>query len=206
MYNSKNYKQTVKNAFQRHYDENSDVWTHDIGMRVLPLLVQGKLNINKGHRVLDIGCGSGADALVYSQLCKEVIGVDICHHSDWNEIQNNTDNINFKDTDYINFSNDLPFDVIVDNGCLHHQLKDDLSAYLKKIRLSLTPGGYFVASTFCDHIKSSYIDDFNRIHHYFTNDEINEHLNNAALRVIDTIFIYRPKYNNYYRISFCSTQ
>lgn len=206
MHESLNYKQTVKNAFQRHYDENSDVWSNDIGMRVLPLLVQGKLNLNKENRILDIGCGSGADALIYSQFCKNVIGVDICHHSSWNEIQSNISNVMFKRTDYFEFYDEHPFDVIVDNGCMHHQLKEDLPAYLNKIRSSLTPGGCFVASTFCDYAKPSYIDDFNRIHHYFTNDEINEYINNALLKVIDTILIYRPKYNNYYRISFCVTQ
>lgn len=36
-----NYQDILTRAFNHHYNSETDVWTQDIGMRILPLLVKG---------------------------------------------------------------------------------------------------------------------------------------------------------------------
>jgi len=203
---SQRYSSVIKEAFQRHYDEKSDVWTADIGMRVLPLLIEGKLRMKSHYRLLDIGCGTGEDALIYSSLCAQVTGVDICQHSCWDTVKKACGNVNFYCTDFMEFNNDDGFNVIVDNGCLHHQTSDEIPAYLRKVRSSLTHNGCFVASTFYDPDKHTYTDGYCRIHHYFSTEELDEKFIAAGFKIMDSVMIYRPKYQNYYRITFCSLE
>lgn len=192
----------MKTAFQRHYEEQSDVWTTDIGMRILPLLVEGKLNLQSHFRLLDIGCGSGADTMIYSPLCEKVIGVDICQHYSWEAIQKRTPNIRFVCADFLEFTSVDKLNIIVDNGCFHHQSREAIPGYLEKVRSLLTSDGSFIISTFCDADRKTYTDDYQRIHHYFTTEELGELLAQSGFVITDTIMIYRPKYNNYYRITF----
>lgn len=104
------------------------------------------------------------------------------------------------------FNNDDGFNVIVDNGCLHHQTSDEIPAYLRKVRSSLTHNGFFVASTFYDPDKHTYTDGYCRIHHYFSTEELDEKFIAAGFKIMDSVMIYRPKYQNYYRITFCSVE
>ena len=200
---SENYHSVIEKAFQRHYSEQSDVWTTDIGMRVLPLLIQGQLRLSAESRVLDIGCGSGLDTLVYGDLSQQVTGVDIFDHPEWRQIENTHSHIRFIHGNFLSCPLEGPYDVIIDNGCFHHQTEESLAHYLAKIHHLLPAHGHFVLSTFSDRLKSTYIDDYQRIHHYFSDEALSAILTEARFTILMTLFIYRPKYGNYYRISFC---
>lgn len=43
---AENYQDILTRAFNHHYNNETDVWTQDIGMRILPLLVKGELRFN----------------------------------------------------------------------------------------------------------------------------------------------------------------
>lgn len=197
------YNNKIKNAFKRHYSENSDVWTTDIGMRILPLLIQGKLRLSSDSKILDIGCGSGDDAIIYCTICEEVTGIDIHEHTQWVNLHANYSNIHFYNDNFLNYKKDVKYDVIVDNGCFHHQEETQWLSWLNKVYTLLKSNGYFVLSTFCDDNQNSYIDGYQRQHHYFSDLKLESLLKNASFSIIDTIYIYRPKYKNYYRIQFC---
>ncbi|MNE38358.1 cyclopropane fatty acyl phospholipid synthase [compost metagenome] len=164
------------------------------------------MRLKSHYRLLDIGCGTGEDALIYSPLCAQVTGVDICQHSCWDTVKSTCGNLHFHCTDFMEFNDDNDFNVIVDNGCLHHQTSDEIPTYLNKVRSSLTHDGCFVSSTFYDPDKLTYTDDYCRIHHYFSIEDLDEKFDAAGFQVTDSIMLYRPKYQNYYRITFCSVK
>ncbi|WP_431224302.1 class I SAM-dependent methyltransferase [Serratia sp. L9] len=203
MQTSDNYAMTIAKAFHRHYTEQSDVWTGDIGMRILPLLIQGKLRLSGNGRILDIGCGSGQDTHVYSPLSLGVTGVDIYAHPEWKAISGHYDNVNFYHGDFLSCPLNGHYQVIVDNGCFHHQKEESWAEYLEKAHQFLSPQGHFILSTFCDDRKPTYQDSYARIHHYFSDDQLADILNRAGFHVVETTYIYRPTHENYYRISFC---
>lgn len=200
---SDNYNSIIKKAFHRHYTESSDVWTNDIGMRTLPLLIQGKLRLSRKERILDIGCGSGLDSHIYSPLSSGFTGVDIYAHSEWKEIETKYNNVTFYQNDFLSCPLDGHYDIIVDNGCLHHQTNDTFSSYLNKIYKHLSSDGYLVLSTFYDNTKQTYTDNYKRIHHYFSDEQLTSLLNKTGFSIVETMYIYRPTYDNYYQISFC---
>ncbi|WCG82318.1 class I SAM-dependent DNA methyltransferase [Pectobacterium sp. A5351] len=202
MLNSKDYNMVIEQAFQQHYTEQSDVWTTDIGMRILPLLIQGKLRLSEHSRVLDIGCGSGLDTLIYSELSSQVTGIDIYAHPEWQSIQEQFYNITFYRANFLQHPID-EYDLVIDNGCFHHQANENLLTYLLKVKEILSDNGHFVLSTFYDPTTLTYVDNYERIHHYFSDQDIEQRLNSAGFNIMDTIYIYRKRYKNYYRISFC---
>ncbi|HFO2533758.1 TPA: cyclopropane-fatty-acyl-phospholipid synthase family protein [Yersinia enterocolitica] len=198
-----NYQDILTRAFNQHYNTETDVWTQDIGMRILPLLVKGKLRFGPETRLLDIGCGSGEDIPIYCALCKEVIGIDIYAHPQWETLSTRYTNLNFHHGDFLSYEAEGQYRLVVDNGCFHHQDEANWLAWLTKIQQLLTKDGHFVLSTFCDDNQISYTDGYQRQHHYFSDKRLEELLSFAGFSVTDTIYIYRPKYANYYRISFC---
>ncbi|MEQ9899754.1 class I SAM-dependent methyltransferase [Pectobacterium punjabense] len=202
MLNSKDYNMVIEQAFQQHYTEQSDVWTTDIGMRILPLLIQGKLRLSGHCRVLDIGCGSGLDTLIYSELSSQVTGIDIYDHPEWWSIQEKFDNITFYRANFLQHPID-EYDLVIDNGCFHHQANENLLTYLLKVKEILSDNGHFILSTFYDPATLTYVDNYERIHHYFSDQDIEQKLNSAGFNIMDTVYIYRKRYKNYYRISFC---
>ncbi len=198
-----NYQDILTRAFNHHYNSETDVWTQDIGMRILPLLVKGKLRFGPETRLLDIGCGSGLDVGVYSPQCLSVEGVDLFAHPEWPKSEAVFKNVEFKHGDFLNLALEGDYHIIVDNGCFHHQQQSDWPAYLVKIGRLLRETGTLVLSTFCDDKRTSYTDDNQRIHHYFTDEEFAGLLQENHFKIVDNLYIYRPRYDNYYRISFC---
>ncbi|MDR0806725.1 MAG: class I SAM-dependent methyltransferase [Enterobacteriaceae bacterium] len=198
------YQDILKHAFNLHYINKSDVWTRDIGMRILPLLVKGRLRFGTETRILDIGCGSGLDAQIYSSLCHSVVGIDLFSHPEWIDIMKNFNNVTFKNGDFLSMDKlSENYHIIIDNGCFHHQQASDWSVYLAKIEQLLNVTGTLVLSTFFDEQSATYIDSNQRIHHYLSNKDLINLMQKYNFRVIDNIYIYRQHHDNYYRISFC---
>lgn len=113
----------------------------------------------EGCRVLDLGCGTGRDVYLLSQLVGpngQVVGVDMTEqqlaiaeqHRSWHREQNSLDNVRFL-SGYIERLEelDLPeasFDVIVSNCVVN--LSPDKDAVLRGIHRLLKPGGEFYFS------------------------------------------------------------
>ncbi len=205
MYNQvtiQEYNNTLKSAFTQHYSEHSDDWTDDIQMRVIPALIQGQLKLPFATRVLDIGCGAGRDALYFAKMFQSVLGIDLCVHEAWSEISDYFANIEFLDTDFLSFYSLKLFDLILDNGCFHHQDPTVYADYLKRAAALLSTEGIMVLSTFKDQKSEMRVDDNGRLHKYFSDDELYDLLEEAGLLVFDELDLYRMQKNNFYRVTF----
>lgn len=107
-------------------------------------------------RAMDIGCGAGDLVRFMASIGIEAHGVDIVPHPHWfstvseavlNEearIERGTYHVGF-------FPQVVPsgeFDLIVDNGCFHHQHPSARAHYLDSIRQRLKPTGVFFVTIF----------------------------------------------------------
>ncbi len=200
--NFNNYQKILFKAFSKHYKENSDVWTEQTEMRIIPALIQGKLKLNAHARLLDIGCGGGDDAIFFSKIVSQVIGIDIVEHKRWADINQHYKNIKLIRSDFSELKNLNQFEVILDNGCLHHQLPSNYNNYLKTVSKSLAADGWYVLTTFNDLNSHVEVDNNQRLHKYFADNELKELLLSNELIIKDQLDIYRQEKNNFYRISY----
>lgn len=198
----KEYFRVLRNAFAKHYREQSDEWTRDAAMRVLPALVQGYLKLPAGTRVLDIGCGCGADVEYLARIFSHAAGVDLYAHDDWSAIEGRRPNAAFHATAFLRFTADTPFDLVLDNGCLHHQHPDEYDLYLKHLAGLLSREGYLVLSTFKSDRQGEFIDGNGRLHRYFSDAELHGLLSASGFGVVHEHDIYRITKGDYYRITY----
>lgn len=198
----RDYLDVLRNAFTKHYREQSDEWSRDPAMRVFPALVQGNLKLPETARVLDIGCGCGADVDYLSRLFAGVTGVDLYRHEGWAAIGARRANAAFHAVPFLDFAADLPFDLALDNGCLHHQHPNEYVPYLKHIAGLLVPGGWLALSTFKNDTRDTFIDGNGRRHRYFRGEELHELLSAAGFDVVHEDDIYRIAKGDYYRLTY----
>jgi SAM-dependent methyltransferase len=196
------YPFILKSAFSNHYNETSDVWTDDVEMRSMPSLVQGFLKMAKPIHILDIGCGVGKDVEYFAKLGHSILGLDVCSHRGWKEIQSVYDKSNFLCVDFLQADLSEQFNLIYNSGCFHHQHPSNYLKYLKKISSLLKVDSNFVMSTFKSSGKFINVDSKGRLHKYFDDVELEELLNKAGFVINNQIDIYRNKKNEYYRLTF----
>lgn len=197
------YLAVIKRAYRKHYLEQSDVWTNDPQMRCFPALVQGSVKLAPAARVIDVGCGAGRDVEYFAGLCALVTGLDIYRHDYWDTVSQEHANARFYCTDLLSFSADEKHDLVIDNGCFHHQHPDQLSAYLRKIVSILKNDGCFALSTFKNAAIDEFVDGNGRLHKYFTDAELHKILSTAGFGIFKELDIYRANKKDYYRLSFC---
>ncbi len=197
------YIAVLQNAFNKHYHEGSDVWSDDPEMRVVPSLIQGQLKLPATTIALDIGCGIGWDTDYFSRIYQQATGIDLYQHENWVTLQKKRLNVAFYQTGYFEFDPGQSFDLILDNGCFHHQHPEHYQAYLDKVTTMLAAGGWYAISTFKNDTKTKYWDPNGRLHRYFTDVEFSETLEQANLKVHHEIDIYRAVHQDYYRLSLC---
>ncbi|MCX4162800.1 MULTISPECIES: bifunctional 2-polyprenyl-6-hydroxyphenol methylase/3-demethylubiquinol 3-O-methyltransferase UbiG [Paraburkholderia] len=102
-------------------------------------------------RILDIGTGRGSDAVRLAEAGHTVTAMDLCRLPEWDAIEmSSTIPITFIQQDFLDWEGADPFDVVIDNGCFHHQHIDKVGAYLDRIRDLMIPGGIFMLSVFHD--------------------------------------------------------
>lgn len=198
------YFDVLQKAFNKQYIEASDEWTQDAEMRCVPSLIQGTLKNNHNISVLDLGCGAGYDSTYFASIYDSVIGLDIYDHPQWQLIKNNYKNIDFHCCDFFSFEFNKKFDLILDNGCFHHQDPDYYIKYFEKISSLMKDDSKFVLSTFKNINNSSElkVDVNGRMHKYFSDNELMQLLKKCNLRVFKEIDIFRIKKDNYYRLTF----
>ena len=196
------YQQVLEKAFSKHYYEGSDVWSNDVEMRCFPALIQGVLKLDSDSTVLDIGCGAGADIEYFAGIFKMAMGIDIYYHNNWNHIHLAYPNARFFNHSFDSFETDIQFDIILDNGCFHHQHPDQRIPYLQKISSLLNQQGCYALSTFKNETKSEFLDGNGLLHKYFKNEELHNIIADAGLIVFYEFDIYRKRHNDYYRLSF----
>jgi len=197
------YLTVLSSAYRKQYDEVSDEWTNDPQMRTFPALIQGMLKLPPTARALDVGCGSGRDAEYFGGIYASVTGLDIYRHAYWDEVTSRLPNVRFQCVDLLSYAGGETYDVILDNGCFHHQHPEHHVMYLRKVRSLLDPSGCFAISTFKNPSVSELIDQNGRLHLYFTDASLHELLGAAGFRVMSDFDTYRAKKRDYYRLTFC---
>lgn len=96
--------------------------------------------------ILDVGCGSGRDAKVFTEKGIKVVGIDFC--SNLIEIAKATAplaDFHVMDMESLTFP-PRSFDGVWSASSLHHLPKKNIPAVLKQIHALLKDGGYFYLS------------------------------------------------------------
>jgi cyclopropane fatty-acyl-phospholipid synthase-like methyltransferase len=124
------------------------VW--DTGISPQELL--GFITSHPPGRALDIGCGTGTNAITLAKSGWSVIGIDFSRRAIQiarKKAHNNGVKINFILKDVIQLD-DIPgcFDLILDMGCFHGLSTTDRLKYIAIIERFLTPGGTFLLYVF----------------------------------------------------------
>ena len=204
---SRNYIHVLRRAYAKHYGERSDVWTGDPAMRCVPALAQAELELPASARALDVGCGTGCDAAYLAARFGTVVGIDMVPHPSWDRmVQEHRPRLTFGATDLLSYESADRYDLVLDNGCFHHQHEHDHIPYLRRAASLLGAGGWFVLSTFKNAAVAEYVDGNGRIHSYFTDDELHEKLDAAGVAVVRERDIPRPGRDDHYRLSFCQAR
>lgn len=201
-WNGSEYSRTLTNAFHTHYSDCSDEWTLDTAMRSFPLLIQGEMKLTGRERVCDLGCGAGIDCEFYSRISKQVVGVDLYRHGNWDIVMRRRHNVTFHCCNVFDSIAEAPFALVVDNGCFHHQHPTRYLEYLRHVKSLMQEGACFALSTFKNESKTEFTDQYGRIHKYFGDLELRELFHDSKLRIFSELDCYRPRHGDYYRFSF----
>jgi len=116
-----------------------------------------KLDITRSHlrpdmELLEVGCGSGATALLHAPLVKHILATDFSARmieiARARAAEQGVTNVSFEQTDITSLDKpDGSFDMVLALSILH--LMEDRDAVIGKVHRLLKPGGYFVSSTAC---------------------------------------------------------
>ncbi|ONI77932.1 hypothetical protein ALI144C_31525 [Actinosynnema sp. ALI-1.44] len=142
------YRETVSRSFADWYGSERDSWTGaDTNDRVTEFVVRSAPPEAGGpRRVLDIGCGRGHQTVQFAErLAADVIGLDLLDV--WDAPAARRGSARMCRGDFLSFR-DSSMDLVVDNGCLHHQRREEWSAWVRHGRALLRPGGVWVVSCF----------------------------------------------------------
>jgi SAM-dependent methyltransferase len=109
--------------------------------------------IRPGGRLLDVGCGEGRHAIAASRLGFNVTAVDYeplaIQRARRFAAEKGVKGIAFRTADILRLpAPEIPFDIVLDYGCLHHQKKADWPAYKAGILRVLSADGFFILSVF----------------------------------------------------------
>lgn len=106
-------------------------------------------------RALDLGCGTGTNAITMARLGWQVIGIDqsfIAIAKARRKAAHAGANLRFVRGDAAeaaqNPAIEGPFDLVLDLGCLHTLPADRLPGYLASLRSLLPPGGTYLLYSF----------------------------------------------------------
>lgn len=109
------------------------------------LLQERELCRGPGRAALDLGCGSGHDAILLARAGYEAAGIDISRAAlalaEQNAAQQGA-RVTFvlADVTHLPFP-DASFDLLTDRGCLHHIDEAQRPAYAREVARLLRPGG-----------------------------------------------------------------
>lgn len=106
-----------------------------------------------GGRLLDIGCGEGRHAIIAAKLGFKVTAVDYeplaLERARRFAKEKGTEGIIFRRSSVLRLPAPVvPFDVVLDYGCLHHQRKADWPAYKAGVLRVLSGDGHYILSVF----------------------------------------------------------
>ncbi|MDH3580822.1 MAG: class I SAM-dependent methyltransferase [Hyphomicrobiales bacterium] len=158
------------------YAENVDRYAarseSDSYLRFYNAFVEG---LTAGARVLDLGCGAGWAAKMFSDQGFDTYAVDGCPELAKiasAKIKREVEVMRFEDLAYDNF-----FDGIFANATLHHLPRGELPNVLNCIARALRPKGKFFASF--KHGDGEHKDTLGRFYSYYQKEELRQLIENT---------------------------
>lgn len=105
-----------------------------------------KIGFNfSGKKVLDIGCGWGADTAYLACISGKVTGVDVKQHKTWSNLTEKYPNLDFKTGSACSLPfQDKSFDVVFMKFVLHHLSSGDRQKALGEIKRVVRPKGKII--------------------------------------------------------------
>jgi SAM-dependent methyltransferase len=111
------------------------------------LLEQAVAERGTPGRALDVGCGQGVHATYLAQQGYSVVGLDFVPaalEAARVRAEDAGVAVELHECDVVDYHTTVPFDIVLDSGCLHHLPKPKVSAYRRRLDDWLAPGGDFV--------------------------------------------------------------
>lgn len=113
-------------------DEKSEILRKEIYNRI------GIKKIFRDKKILDLGCGTGADSLNFSKFSKSVVGLDVDSHNHWEKLRSSKIRFVVGNSGKLPFGNNQ-FDCVFLKDLLHHV--KDVEKTLKEIKRVTKKGG-----------------------------------------------------------------
>lgn len=117
------------------------------------------IDSHSAGRALDLGCGTGTNAITLARAGWEVIGIDFIGSAVFTARQkamNNGVKVDFFQGDVTHLINITgPFDLILDIGCFHSLSQVGKTAYIKQLVELLAPQGVFLLYGFISDNESN---------------------------------------------------
>jgi len=113
----------------------------------------------KGGKLLELGCGDGANSVWLAEQGYEICGIDIAPTAiEWAREKAKTRNVttDFRVGDVLNLNDysDNHFDFVLDGHCFHCIIDADRKSFLNSALRVLKPGGLFHVSTMCGEVTN----------------------------------------------------
>ena len=105
-------------------------------------------------RAVDIGCGTGTNAVTMAQRGWQVLGIDFSYLAIKRARQRARHagvEVVFRRADIARLKLDGPFDLVLDIGCFHSLTESDRERHIAMISDALRPGGTFLLYSFLGH-------------------------------------------------------
>lgn len=135
--------------WNEHYRTGHTPWDSGIPSRELVRVLQEEQIAP--CRAVELGCGTGTNAIFLAQQGFEVTAIDLSPRALEPAIRRAEEadvEINFLQGDLCRFETSLePFDFVFDRGCYHSVKKPDLPGFLETVRRLTRPGSRWLALT-----------------------------------------------------------
>lgn len=141
--------ESMRAVYAARYAAGRDSWSGERALRAIVPMALEEIGALVPGRALDLGVGRGHDARVLLERGWSVLGVDLVAVPEWDELAEAfPGRARFLEA----AESDVPVagdhDLIVDNGCLHHQPVPEQPGYLARVVGRLAPGGFLLLTVF----------------------------------------------------------
>lgn len=111
-------------------------------------------------RALDLGCGEGVYSTYLAAQGYSVVGVDFVPAAlaaASRRAEEAGVDLQLHERDILDYVAPVPFDVVLDSGCLHHLPKTKISRYRARLDEWLAPGGDYILVHFAHRPRSFWV-------------------------------------------------
>jgi EEF1A lysine methyltransferase 2 len=181
------YNKKMVDVYFGHYANQSDEWSSDESLSDCTQTAKGfyfELHLSHPNCVLDIGCGNMRHSI---QFCEsDYVGIDLVEPKIRFGIgQNSCKFILGNILQSMDAELSKKFDLVIDNGCFHHQHEELFGDYVEKVDSLMAPGALFSLVVWSALPKQGGVDKFGRKHHHFSKNQIVEIFSNSSLNLLN---------------------